>query len=103
MSGMTNKVLTQDWKDIPEISNMILSRDTTVGLIDQRTSADFEELEVTPFLNLIAKEDVADAKKVLRDITKNIMPEKDLEFKLITSGGEKFDGNPSQARTIGPA
>ena len=51
MSGMTNKVLTQDWKDIPEISNMILSRDTTVGLIDQRTSADFEELEVKSMMN----------------------------------------------------
>lgn len=64
---------------------------------------DFEELEVTPFLNLIAKEDVADAKKVLRDITKNIMPEKDLEFKLITSGGEKFDGmiNVSKANIHG--
>ncbi|MCX7554776.1 EAL domain-containing protein [Marinicella sp. S1101] len=64
---------------------------------------DFEELEVTPFLNLIAKEDVADAKKILRDITKNIMPEKDLEFKLITSGGEKFDGmiNVSKANIHG--
>ena len=36
---------------IPEISNMILSCDTTVGLIDQRTSADFEELEVKSMMN----------------------------------------------------
>lgn len=53
---------------------------------------DFEELEVTPFLNLIAKDDIANAKKILRDITKNIMPDDDLEFKLITANGEPFDG-----------
>ncbi len=53
---------------------------------------DFEELEITPFLNLIAKDDIANAKKILRDINKNILPEEDLEFKLVTSDGEKFDG-----------
>lgn len=53
---------------------------------------DFEELEVTPFLNMIAKEDLDRAKKTLRDINKNILPDDDLEFKLITSDGEKFDG-----------
>lgn len=53
---------------------------------------DFEELEVTPFLNLIAKDDIANAKKTLRDITKNILPEEDLELKLMTSDGEIFDG-----------
>ncbi len=53
---------------------------------------DFEELEVTPFLNMIAKEDIARAKQTLRDINKNIMPEDDLEFKLMTSDGEVFDG-----------
>jgi len=54
--------------------------------------ADNEELEVTPFLNIIAKEDVAKAKKVLRDINNNIMPEGNLEFKMVTSEGEVFDG-----------
>lgn len=53
---------------------------------------DFEELEITPFLNLIAKEDIARAKQILRDINKNIMPEGNIEFKLITANGEKFDG-----------
>ncbi len=53
---------------------------------------DFEELEVTPFLNMIAKDDIAQAKQILRDINKNIMPDDDLEFKLITSDGEAFDG-----------
>lgn len=53
---------------------------------------DFEELEVTPFLNMIAKEDLDRAKKILRDINKNILPEADLDFKMVTSSGEKFDG-----------
>ena len=30
---------------------MILSRDTTVGLVDQRTSADFEEMKVKSMMN----------------------------------------------------
>ncbi|WP_223789809.1 GGDEF/EAL domain-containing response regulator [Marinicella meishanensis] len=66
---------------------------------------DFEELEVTPFLNMIAKEDLARAKQTLRDLNKNIMPEEDLEFKLVTSGGEKFDGivNVSKATINGEA
>lgn len=66
---------------------------------------DFEELEVTPFLNMIAKEDLAKAKQTLRDLNKNIMPEEDLEFKLMTSGGEKFDGivNVSKATINGEA
>ncbi len=64
---------------------------------------DFEELEVTPFLNMIAKDDLARAKQTLRDLNKNIMPEDDLEFKLITSAGEKFDGivNVSKATING--
>ncbi len=64
---------------------------------------DFEELEVTPFLNMIAKDDIARAKQILRDINKNIMPDSDLEFKMITSGGEDFDGivNVSKATING--
>ncbi|MGJ8662897.1 MAG: EAL domain-containing protein [Marinicella sp.] len=64
---------------------------------------DFEELEVTPFLNLIAKDNIDEAKKILRDINKDIMPEDNIEFKLITSEGEKFDGivNVSKATING--
>ncbi|WP_162846868.1 GGDEF domain-containing response regulator [Marinicella litoralis] len=64
---------------------------------------DFEELEVTPFLNMIAKDDIARAKQTLRDINKNILPKSDLEFKMVTSGGEKFDGliNVSKATING--
>jgi diguanylate cyclase (GGDEF)-like protein len=64
---------------------------------------DLEELEVTPFLNMVAKDDLDKAKKTLRDINKNILPEKDLEFKLITSDGNKFDGiiNVSKATING--
>lgn len=53
---------------------------------------DFEELEVTPFLNMIAKEDVAKAKKVLRDINKNILPDEQLNFRMMTAQGDQFDG-----------
>lgn len=53
---------------------------------------DFEELEVTPFLNMIAKEDVAKAKKVLRDINKNILPDEQLSFRMMTAQGDQFDG-----------
>jgi len=64
---------------------------------------DFEELEVTPFLNMIAKDDIARAKQTLRDLNKNILPEADLEFKMVTSSGEKFDGliNVSKATING--
>lgn len=64
---------------------------------------DFEELEVTPFLNLIAKDDIDTAKKILRDINKNIMPKDNLELKLVTAAGEKFDGvvNVSKATING--
>ncbi|KAA3638786.1 MAG: GGDEF domain-containing protein, partial [Proteobacteria bacterium] len=53
---------------------------------------DFEELEVTPFLNMIAKDDDAKAKKVLRDLNKNILPDEQLNFQLITAQGDHFDG-----------
>jgi len=64
---------------------------------------DFEELEVTPFLNMIAKDDITRAKQTLRNINKNIMPDDDLEFKLMTSEGEAFDGivNVSKATING--
>lgn len=51
---------------------------------------DEEELEVTPFLNLIAKQDLQRAKSVLRDIGKHKLPKEDLEFQLIKSNKEEF-------------
>lgn len=51
---------------------------------------DEEELEVTPFLNLIAKQDLQRAKSVLRDIGKHKLPEEDLEFQLMKSNNETF-------------
>ncbi len=53
---------------------------------------DVEELEVTPFLNLIAKEDLQKAKTVLRDISKHKLPDEDMEFKLNKADGEQFQG-----------
>ncbi|WP_154222191.1 EAL domain-containing response regulator [Marinicella rhabdoformis] len=53
---------------------------------------DVEELEVTPFLNLIAKEDLQKAKTVLRDISKHILPDEDMEFLLKKADGETFSG-----------
>ncbi len=53
---------------------------------------DIEELEVTPFLNLVAKEDLQKAKAILRDISKHNLPEEDMEFKLAKATGESFQG-----------
>ena len=53
---------------------------------------DLEELEVTPFLNLIAKDDLQKAKTVLRDISKHILPEDDMEFMLRKANGDSFSG-----------
>lgn len=54
---------------------------------------DFEELEVTPFLNLVDKKDITDAKKILKDISKGILPEDDLQFMLKDSDDESFEAN----------
>ena len=54
---------------------------------------DFEELEVTPFLNMVDKKDVAEAKTILKDIGKNILPDEDLLFNLKDADGESFEAN----------
>ncbi len=56
---------------------------------------DPEEMEVTPFLNLVAKEQVAETKKLLRDISKNIIPENDIDMKLKTEAGDIVEATVS--------
>ncbi len=52
---------------------------------------DAEEMEVTPFLNLVAKDEVPATKKLLRDISANKLPEDDIKMKLKTESGEVVD------------
>ena len=48
---------------------------------------DAEELEVTPFLNLVTKEQVAETKKLLRDIAVGKLPDEDINMELKTDKG----------------
>ncbi len=48
---------------------------------------DAEELEVTPFLNLVTKEQVAETKKLLRDIAVGKLPDDDINMELKTDKG----------------
>ena len=52
--------------------------------------ADPEEMEVTPFLNLVAKDQVQNAKKLLKDISAHIIPEEDIDMVLKTEDGEEI-------------
>lgn len=52
---------------------------------------DAEELEVTPFLNLVAKNHVADTKKLLRDIAADKIPDDDMDMLLKTYNGEEIE------------
>ncbi len=54
---------------------------------------DMEELEITPFLNLVAKDDLDKAKTVLRNISKNILPDEDLKLMLIGADQEEFEAS----------
>jgi len=51
---------------------------------------DPEELEVTPFLNLVSKSHVPETKKLLKQISKNILPKSDLSFTFQNARGEEF-------------
>ncbi|MCF6288947.1 MAG: GGDEF domain-containing protein [Proteobacteria bacterium] len=53
--------------------------------------ADSEEMEITPFLNLVAKEQVDATKKLLRDIAADKMPENDINMQLKTATGEAVE------------
>ncbi len=52
---------------------------------------DAEEMEVTPFLNLVAKEQVPQVKKLLRDIANNIIPDDEISMKLKTEKGDEIN------------
>ena len=52
---------------------------------------DPEEMEVTPFLNLVAKDEVQVTKKLLRDISSNKIPEDDISMKLKTENGDEVE------------
>jgi PleD family two-component response regulator len=45
---------------------------------------DPDEMEVTPFLNLVAKDQVDYAKKLLKDISAHVIPDEDIEMVLKT-------------------
>ena len=49
---------------------------------------DAEEMEVTPFLNLVTKEEVPETKKLLRDIAMGKIPDDDINMKLKTDKGD---------------
>ncbi len=49
---------------------------------------DAEEMEVTPFLNLVTKEQVPETKKLLRDIAMGKIPDDDIDMKLKTDKGD---------------
>lgn len=50
---------------------------------------DAEEMEITPFLNLVAKEEVPATKKLLKDIAADKLPEDDIKMTLKTEKGEE--------------
>ena len=51
---------------------------------------DAEELEVTPFLNLVGKDEVANAKKLLKDIAADKIPDGDINMVLKTEKGDEL-------------
>ena len=52
---------------------------------------DAEEMEVTPFLNLVAKQEVPTTKKLLKDIAADKLPEDDIKMTLKTENGEEVE------------
>jgi diguanylate cyclase (GGDEF)-like protein/PAS domain S-box-containing protein len=52
---------------------------------------DAEEMEVTPFLNLVTKEQVPETKKLLRDIAMGKIPDNDIDMKLKTDKGDVIE------------
>ncbi|MFK8011932.1 MAG: EAL domain-containing protein [Marinicellaceae bacterium] len=59
---------------------------------------DQDEMEVTPFLNLVMKEEVPKVKKLLRDISSDIIPEGDISLKLKTENGDQVEAIVSLAK-----
>ncbi|MBL4661603.1 MAG: EAL domain-containing protein [Alcanivoracaceae bacterium] len=52
---------------------------------------DPEEMEVTPFLNLVAKDQVQTIKKLLRDISANKIPDEEISMRLKTEKGNEIE------------
>jgi diguanylate cyclase (GGDEF)-like protein/PAS domain S-box-containing protein len=59
---------------------------------------DEEELEVTPFLNLVTKADVPKTKKLLKQISKNELPDSELTFTFQNAKGEEFEAEVTVQR-----
>ncbi len=59
---------------------------------------DPEEMEVTPFLNLVMKEEVPQVKKLIRDISAGKIPEEEISLKLKTEKGEQVEATVSLAK-----
>ena len=56
---------------------------------------DQEEMEITPFLNLVAKDQVQSVKKLMRDIAANKIPDEDINMKLKTEKGDEIEATVS--------
>ena len=52
---------------------------------------DQEEMEITPFLNLVAKDQVQSVKKLMRDIAVNKIPDEDISMRLKTEKGDEIE------------
>jgi len=52
---------------------------------------DPEEMEITPFLNLVMKEEVPNVKKLLRDISADKLPDNEIKMRLKTEDGEEVE------------
>ncbi|MBL4772575.1 MAG: EAL domain-containing protein [Alcanivoracaceae bacterium] len=50
-----------------------------------------EEMEVTPFLDLVAKDQVQEIKKLLRDIAADKIPDEEISMKLKTEKGDEIE------------
>jgi len=59
---------------------------------------DPDEMEVTPFLNLVMKEEVPKVKKLLRDISAGKIPENEISLKLKTESGKQVEAVVSLAK-----
>jgi len=59
---------------------------------------DPDEMEVTPFLNLVMKDEVPKVKKLLRDISAGKIPENEISLKLKTESGKQVEAVVSLAK-----
>lgn len=64
---------------------------TNPAYLDFFKYEDKDEMEVTPFLNLVMKDEVPKAKKLLKDISADIIPEDEISLKLKTEKGDQVE------------